>query len=434
VRLRLTALYASLFLACGAGLLAVTYGLVREATGSFLVASHPNGSTFVIGDKKTNGGAPLTSTKKRPFTLDQSHGPHLTAKQMQAQARHDRQLAERQHAAELHQLLEQSGIALALMAIVSIALGWLAAGRVLRPLRTMTEHVREISARNLHQRLALEGPADELTQLAGTFDELLGRLDAAFTAQRQFVANASHELRSPLARARTLAEIAVDDPDATVESLRNSHRRVIAAGEQQERLIEALLTLARSERGLERRTPVDLAAITATAVHARHAEAERRGVYIHATLEPAETAGDAHLVERLVANLIDNALRHNVPHGQVDVTTSTTAGRAVVSVANSGAVIPPSEVERLFQPFQRLVRDRTDHSDGLGLGLSIVQAIATAHQAVIGSRAQPRGGLDIEVSFPARNPGSEERPHGSEPRIDARHVPRLLRLRLRKAG
>src|SRR5439155_7056844 len=176
VRLRLTALYASLFLACGAGLLAVTYGLVREATGSFLVATHPNGSTFVIGDKKTNGGAPLTtSTKKRPFTVGQSHGPRLTATQLQAQAQHDRQVAERQHTAELHQLLEQSGIALGLMAIVSIALGWFAAGRVLRPLRTMTDLVREISARNLHQRLALEGPADELTQLAGTFDELLGR-------------------------------------------------------------------------------------------------------------------------------------------------------------------------------------------------------------------------------------------------------------------
>src|SRR6266516_671080 len=420
VRLRLTALYASLFLACGTGLLAVTYLLVREATGSFLVATHPNGSTFVIGDKKANGGLPLTSTTKHSFTVDQSHAPHLTAKQLQAQAGHDRQLAERQHADELHQLLEQSGTALALMAMVSIALGWFAAGRVLRPLRTMTDRVREISASNLHERLVLDGPADELTELGGTFDELLSRLEAAFTAQRQFVANASHELRSPLARARTLAEIAVDDPDATVESLRNSHRRVIAAGAQQERLIEALLTLARSERGLERRTPVDLAAITAGALHARHAEAERRGVYIHATLEPAETAGDAHLVERLVANLIDNALRHNVPHGQVDVTTSTTAGRAVVSVANSGAVIPPSEVERLFQPFQRLGRNRTDHGDGVGLGLSIVHAIAMAHRAVIGSHAQPGGGLEIDVSFPARNPGRGERLQASEPRIDAR--------------
>jgi signal transduction histidine kinase len=286
------------------------------------------------------------------------------------------------------------------MAALSIALGWLAAGRVLRPLRTINERARTISASNLHKRLALAGPDDEITQLANTFDELLGRLEASFTAQRQFVANASHELRTPLARAQTVAEVALGDPEATVDTLRASHERVLAAGKQQERLIEALLTLARSERGLDEREPFDLAAVTATMLHARRPEAELRGIYVHATLEPAETSGDPHLAERLVGNLIDNALRHNLPDGRVDVTTATRDGQAVLSVSNTGPLVPAAELDRLFQPFQRLGADRTDHSDGTGLGLSIVAAIAIAHGATLTSQARPDGGLHVEVGFP----------------------------------
>jgi signal transduction histidine kinase len=310
-------------------------------------------------------------------------------------------VAEQQHTAEMHQLLEQSGIALAIMAAVSIALGWLAAGRVLRPLRTVNERARTISASNLHRRLALDGPDDEITQLANTFDELLGRLEASFAAQRQFVANASHELRTPLARAQTVAEVALGDPEATVDTLRASHERVLAAGRQQERLLEALLTLARSERGLDERAPFDLATVTATMLHTRRPEAELRGLYVHATLEPAETSGDPRLAERLVANLIDNALRHNIPHGRIDVTTSTKAGHAVLSVTNTGPPVPADELERLVQPFQRLGADRTDHSDGSGLGLSIVAASAIAHGAALTTRTQPAGGLDVEVGFPS---------------------------------
>jgi signal transduction histidine kinase len=305
-------------------------------------------------------------------------------------------------AGALHQLLVKSGIALGLTAAVSALIGWCFSGRVLRPLRTITERAHEISASNLHERVALTGPEDELTQLADTFDDLLGRLEAAFAAQRQFVANAAHELRMPLTRARTLSEIALDDPGATVDSLRASHARVLAAGRQQERLIEALLTLARSERGLDESEPFDLATVTAATLHARRHEAEERGLHVHATLRPAETAGDPHLAERLVANLLDNALRYNTALGRIDVTTTAKGGRAVLSVANSGPTIPPNDVERLFRPFQRLGPDRTHRSDGIGLGLSIVHAIAAAHQATLTARAQPAGGLDIEVGFALR--------------------------------
>jgi signal transduction histidine kinase len=202
-----------------------------------------------------------------------------------------------------------------------------------------------------------------------------------------------------------VGEVALADPAATVDSLRASHARVLAAGRQQERLIEALLTLARSERGLDEREPFDLAAVTATMLDARKREAKRRKLYVHATLERAETSGDPRLAERLVANLLDNALRYNDPHGRIDVTTSARAGRAVLSVANSGPRIPPEEVARLFRPFQRLGADRTDQTDGLGLGLSIVRAIATAHDAALTANAQPGGGLDVEVGFPSGNGG-----------------------------
>jgi signal transduction histidine kinase len=403
VRLRLTILFAALFLVSGAGLLTITYLLVSSATGDVVVGTNPDGSNFVVASKaRTKASAPkIVASKGKP-------GVNVTPQQLKNQAERDRLVALRQRDVALHELFTKSGIALALMAAVSVLLGWLFAGRVLRPLRTITERAREISASNLHERVALAGPDDELTQLADTFDDLLGRLEAAFAAQRQFVANAAHELRTPLTRAQTLGEVALADPAASVASLRASHGRVLAAGREQERLIEALLTLARSERGLNQRDPFDLAAVTATMLHARQRQAERRGLYIHATLEPAETTGDPRLAERLVANLLDNALRYNQPHGHIDVTTSAKAGKAVLSVANSGPPIPPGEVERLFRPFQRLGANRTDQSDGLGLGLSIVDAIAAAHHATLTAHAQPGGGLEIEVGFPSSN-GRPER-------------------------
>jgi signal transduction histidine kinase len=407
VRLRLTIVYAGLFLLSGAVLLAITYVLVLRATGDVLFGTRADGSSFVMQEKRPSASAAGRRAALFQLRTGGAGGPkqdlmNLTPQQVRAQIERDMALARRQHDAEMRQLLEQSGIALAIMAAISILLGWLAAGRVLRPLRTLNDHAREISASSLHKRLALGGPDDELKQLGDTFDDLLRRLEASFAAQRQFVANASHELRTPLARAQTLAEVALDDPDATVDSLRTSHQRVLAAGKQQERVIEALLTLARSERGLDERKRFDLAEVTRQVLASRRPDAKERRTYVHATLRRAETSGAPQLVERLVANLIDNALRHNLAAGgRIDLVTTSRGGLARLWVANTGPEVPPEEVERLMQPFQRLGAARTDQSDGVGLGLSIVQAIATAHDATLSVQARADGGLDVEVTFPS---------------------------------
>jgi signal transduction histidine kinase len=299
-----------------------------------------------------------------------------------------------------HRLLAGSAVGLAGMAVISLLLGWLIAGRFLRPLRAITATARDISASNLHRRLNLSGRRDEFAELADTLDDLFGRLEAAFESQRHFVVNASHEMRTPLTAERTLLQVALADPDATAETLRCTCQEVLALGRQQERLIEALLTLASSEQGIEQREPFDLADIAGHVVLARAQQARRRGILVDTTLEPAPGTGDPNLVESLVANLVDNALRHNVAGGRIRVATATTAGRASVSVANTGPMIPPDELDRLFQPFQRLGNQRVRHADGHGLGLAIVRAIAGAHGATLRPRARPDGGLDIEVSFP----------------------------------
>jgi signal transduction histidine kinase len=285
------------------------------------------------------------------------------------------------------------------MAAASVALGWIVAGRVLRPIDTMTSAVHRITATNLHERLALDGPDDELKNLGDTFDELLTRLEKSFDAQRRFVANASHELRTPLTRQRTVAQVALADPDATVESLRASHQQVLASGAQQERMIEALLTLTRVQAGLDRREALDLSAVTNQILVARRPEAERRGIALASELSPTTVQGDPRLIERMVTNLIDNALRHNLADGRVDIVTKTRLG-PVLSVINTGPVVPETAIHRLLQPFQRLGSDRTSHDEGLGLGLSIVQAIVDAHDAALTLRPQSGGGLKIEVRFP----------------------------------
>src|SRR5262249_53523605 len=328
--------------------------------------------------------------------------PSASPGQLQAQAQ--RCLSE-QRAAELSQLLTESGIALAIMTVVSIGLGWLVAGRMLGKLRTITAAARSVSASSLHARLAMAGPDDELKELGDTFDGLLARLEAAFGAQRQFVANASHELRTPLARQRTLIEVALADPEPSIASLREVCHRLLVTGEEQERMVEALLPLARSQRGLDRREPVELAEITGGVLRARWPEAESRGIAVTASLQSAPALGDAPLTERLVTNLVENAVRHNVPRGAVEVGTGTWAGRAILSVFSTGPPIPPGQVDRLFQPFQRgAPRDRTGSRNGLGLGLSIVAAIAEAHGAWLQAHALPGGGLGIRVGFPLAAP------------------------------
>jgi signal transduction histidine kinase len=288
------------------------------------------------------------------------------------------------------------------MSLASTLFGWLVAGRVLRPLRTITELTRDISATDLHRRLGLSGPDDEVTRLGGTVDGLLERLEAAFTAQRHFVANASHELRTPITVARALLQMTLSDREATLETFRTTCEDVVKEGQQQERLIEALLVLARSERGLDHSGELDLSVVTADVLRSRQTEAARRGMLLRCVLEPALGDGDAHLAERLVTNLVDNALRHSGPDGTVDISTARVEGRVLLTVTNTGPVIPPADVPRLLQPFQRIGADSTDHSDGLGLGLSIVQAVADAHGAALRCRARDHGGLHVEVDFPAR--------------------------------
>jgi len=396
IRLRLTLVYGGLFIASGGALLAITYVLVRHATDEVRGGTRGK-TTFVVSGTRNSQTAPAGSPQVQ---LRSGALKKLKRKEAAAQLRRDRALATSQHTAEMNQLLEQSGVALAIMAALSIMLGWVVAGRVLRPLRTITDAAREISASSLHKRLALQGPDDELTRLGATFDGLLERLEASFIAQRQFVANASHELRTPLTVERALLEVALADPNATAESLRRTCEQLLANSKEQEELIEALLTLSRSQRGLDKRERFDLAAVSENVLTTLRAQARRRRIQLDARLQPAETSGDPRLAERLISNLVDNGIRHNHTSGRVEVQTETDGGRSVVSVTNSGPVVPADEVERLFQPFQRLGTERTDDGDGIGLGLSIVAAVAAAHGCTLTAEAQSDGGLQIEVGFP----------------------------------
>ncbi|MDP9869446.1 MULTISPECIES: sensor histidine kinase [Streptosporangium] len=300
----------------------------------------------------------------------------------------------------LHRLLVNSLVSLVVTAFAAMLLGWLMAGRVLRPLGEMTATVRRITADRLDRRLAASGPDDELKELADTFDELLDRVEAAFTAQRRFVANASHELRTPLTLQRAVAEVALADPEADAESLRKALERMLAAGKHQERLIEALLTLARSQQGLHDRQSFDLAAVAGQVID-HHNDPE---LHVESALQAAPAFGDRALAERLVVNLLDNALRYNVPGGWVRVETAVRSGRPTLRVANSGTVIPADRLHMLLQPFQRLETGRKASGDGLGLGLSIVAAIVEAHQGMLDVRPLPAGGLDVSVAL--NHPGA----------------------------
>jgi signal transduction histidine kinase len=407
IRLRLTLVYGALFLVSGFALLTFTYLLVQhQYTGKFFQAS---ASTVVFGVQTGGSDVTAVGAGKQPAVGAGKQPAVVTSRQEVGAGTPDPSLSsvptpeqviaasQAQSAASLHKLLIDSAIALAVMSVLSVWLGWVIAGRALRPLRTITNAAREISASNLHRRLALEGPDDELKQLGTTFDGLLERLEGAFDAQRRFVANASHELRTPLTFERTLLEVALSDPDADQESLRRTCEQVLAVGEQQERLIEALLTLSRSQRGLDQHEPVDIAAIAGAAADAL----DHDGIRLATDLRPANTSGDPRLVERLVANLVGNAVRHNVPGGHLTVDTWTHNGHAVLTVANTGRRIASDDVPRLLRPFERLDRDRSSEKAGLGLGLSIVDAIAAAHSAGLQVRALRDGGLEVEVAFPA---------------------------------
>ncbi|MHB1508778.1 MAG: sensor histidine kinase [Acidimicrobiales bacterium] len=288
----------------------------------------------------------------------------------------------------------------AVCAAVAVAVAWWVAGRFLRPLREMNESAREIFATNLHRRLGVAGPDDELTELGRTLDGLFGRLEGSFETQRRFVANASHELRTPLAGQHTLLQVALADPDASSESLRLACEEVLALGERQERLIDSLLTLASGEQGIEYREPLDLAMVVEGVVASRRELAARVGVVLQVSLALAPASGDTSLLESLVANLLDNALEYNVPGGTVEMATSRSGAESRVAVTNTGPVVAAVDVGRLFGAFQRLGTDRTSRSSGHGLGLAIVKAIADAHGAVVTAVARPEGGLHVVVSLP----------------------------------
>nr|WP_244983955.1 ATP-binding protein [Actinomadura citrea] len=386
VRLRLTLVYGVLFLLSGAVLLAITYLLVAHSRTNVAMSTH---STSRFGGQQS---VSVFLGKTLPADVRMPEAERRITEAVQEQA-------VQQQEAIMHQLLVQSCVALALMSIIAAALGWLVAGRVLRPLQTMTDSIQSISARNLHERLAVAGPRDELKNLADTVDGLLGRLDAALDSHKRFVANAAHELRTPLTLEHALLEEAVIDPDTTVESFRAQFEELMVVNEQQARLLESLLVLATSERGLDRPENVDLSGLTGDVLRAAEPEARRRDLVVAAEVRPVRVTGDPILVERLVANLVDNAMSYNVPGGRVDVATGTEGARSFLSVTNTGPPVPAEMVDRLLSPFQRL--DRTADDGHHGLGLSIVQSIAAVHSADLTVRARPDGGLAIRVLFPA---------------------------------
>jgi signal transduction histidine kinase len=409
VRLRLTLLYGGLFLASSAVLLAITYVVVRNLTDGSYVTVSAHGVNVagvqVFGGPIPRGpGSESLSVRSGPLThiaVGSAPSPRTPSpKQLKAQALELQRVAAAYHNSELHHLLVTYGIALGIMAIVSLGLGWLVAGRILRPLRTITATTRAIGVTDLHQRLALGGPDDELKELGDTVDGLLERLETSFASQKQFVANASHELRTPLTRQRTLGQVALSDPGATNESLRAAHERILASGDEQEQLIDALMTLSRVQGGTLKSGPIEMAALVEGLLRAREPEATTRGVHITENLHEVRLQGDPRLVERLAANLLDNALRHNIPGGGVTVTTGTRGGAPCLCVTNDGPVVRPEDVERLYEPFERLDGLRTSSGEGFGLGLCIVKAVGSAHGATLDTQVRPTGGLRVEVRFP----------------------------------
>jgi signal transduction histidine kinase len=375
VRLRLTALYSGLLVAAEAGLLTITY---------ILVARWPVGGPIPGG---LHGVINFTIVPNQRV-IDAKPGAPVQVLLGQVRAN------------ELHELLIRSGIALAIMAVVSICLGWWISGRVLRPLRTITARTRSMSAADLHQRLALTGPRDELTELADTIDGLLNRLEDAFEAQRSFVANASHELRTPLAMMRTSIDVAEGKPrplstDATVLA-----GKVREGLDQADRLVESFLVLARAQHGShDQERTVALPVLVARALADRMLTVAQRGLAVTTDLEPADVTGGETLLARMVANVVDNAIRHGQRDGSVHIATDSDGTVARLVVDSSGPILDEQRVRELGQPFRRLGTQRT--GDSVGLGLSIVAATVAAHDGALHITPRDSGGLRVVVSLPA---------------------------------
>ncbi|MER7761173.1 HAMP domain-containing sensor histidine kinase [Streptomyces sp. NPDC097619] len=382
IRIRLTLLYGGMFLIAGILLLSIIYLLAAQA---LRVGSEP---PFKIlgGDKVT-----VSSTSCPGVAGNQPINDFnaVIASCMDTQRKHS-----------LDDLLSRSLMALLGLSIIAFAFGYAMAGRVLSPLGKITRTARRVAGSDLTRRIELDGPDDELKELADTFDEMLDRLERAFTAQQRFVGNASHELRTPLAINRTLLEVHLSDPGAPVE-LQQLGKTLLATNERSEQLVEGLLLLARSDNQIVERKPVDLAEVASRALEQARVEAEAKGVEIRGERALAMVQGNGVLLERIALNLVQNAVRYNVPEGGwVEVTTESQHGQAVLVVSNTGPVVPAYEIDNLFEPFRRLRTERTGSDKGVGLGLSIARSVARAHGGRITAVPRDGGGLVMRVTLP----------------------------------
>lgn len=379
MRTRLAVFYTLLFLAIGVVLLAVTY----LVSAKFLLP---------------HAAPPPKQLSPQEQSLFALCKPLPTSGPLVAQCKHLIKVLGVGPGA-LSSLRVASMIGFGVFAVLAAVLGWLVAGRALRPVRSMTEAARRASELRLGERLALTGPDDELKELADAFDVMLERLDAAFTSQRRFIANAAHELRTPLTAMRTAIEVTLSKPARTPEQLEAMAIRVKQSLERAEQTVEALLTLATSEAGATVREPVDLANAAEEALAATSELIAQGGMKVDAELDPAPTAGDRVLLERMVANLVDNAVRHNVEDGWIGVRTLRRDGSVAVEVANTGPPVAAEQIPALLEPFARAA-ERLSAGDGVGLGLSIASAIAAAHGTAIDARPREGGGLDVSVTLP----------------------------------
>jgi signal transduction histidine kinase len=378
VRLRLTALYGALFCACGAGLLAITYLLVRHFSAHVQELAHHG----PISSARSPGGS---SARLPPL-------PSLGRLQAALVI---------QHNSDLHELLVWSLVALTVMAAVSIAVGWLVAGRVLAPLRTMTATTRRISQDNLDQRLALPGPRDELRDLGDTIDGLLARLEAAFDSQRRFVANVAHELRTPLARIRTAVDVAVGKPGSVSPQVVALDRKVREGLDRADQLVEGFLALGRAEHGeLPDWAPVALDHVIAAVVAEREPDLAAKRITVDQQLSATTVSGSPTLLSRMVDNVIDNGVRHNITDGWMRIELSDEPDRVRLTVDSGGPRLDPCQVHGLAQPFRRLGAERTGSDRGAGLGLSIVAAIVAAHYGTLTLDAREQGGLRVAIDLP----------------------------------
>jgi signal transduction histidine kinase len=383
-RSRLTLLYTSLFGLGGAVLVSVTYVLVWHTLNEAANTRIPPVNQHALAQCVK---AAQTATGLEARVMVKCAAVYANGVQVGASA---------QRGTTLGHLLAYSLVGLGAVTLLAALVGWITAGRILRPVHRLTAAARAASEQDLSQRIALEGPRDELRELADTFDTMLERLERAFNGQRQFIANASHELRTPLTVMRTAMDVVLAKPAPTHEELMSMTAEVRHAVDHAERLIEVLLILARSDQARVLTDPLDLASVAEDALEGRTGD----GLTTITTLDEAPVTGDGVLLERLVANLLDNAERYNVAGGTVAISTATDNGASVVRVVNTGQVIAPEEVDRLFLPFARL-DDRTRH-DGFGLGLALVSSIATVHSGSVEATALSTGGLDITVRLPRR--------------------------------